>query len=83
MPLGAFAVTSPDVAGNAANYLNSFVHGAWHADLKRPFRLSAWLTNSARLVMHVNSVSDAVQLRVRSDGSTLFSTNLPNLDGWT
>jgi hypothetical protein len=31
--------------------------------------------------MHVNSVSDAVQLRVRSDGSTLFSTNLPNLDG--
>ena len=81
MPLGAFAVTSPDVAGNAANYLNSFVHGASHAELKRPFRLSAWLTNSARLVMHVNSVSDAVQLRVRSDGSTLFSTNLPNLDG--
>jgi len=81
MPVGAFAVTSPDVAGNAANYLNSFVHGAWHADLKRPFKLSAWLTNSARLVMHVNSVSDAVQLRVLSDGSTLFSTNLPNLDG--
>jgi len=80
-PLGEFAVTTPEVAGNAANYLNSFVHGAWHTELKRPFRLSAWLTNSARLVLHVNSVSDAAQLRVRSDGSTLFSTNLPNLDG--
>jgi hypothetical protein len=81
MPLGEFAVTSPDVSGNAANYLNSFVHGAWHAELKRPFRLSAWLTNSTRLVMHVNSVSDAVQLRVRANGSTLFTTNLANLDG--
>jgi len=81
LPTGAFAVTSPDVAGNAANYLSSFVHGAWHSDLKRPFKLSAWLTNRARLVLHVNSVSDAAQLRVLANGSTLFSTNLPNLDG--
>lgn len=81
MPLGEFAVTTPDVTGNAANYLNSFIHGAWKPDLRRPFRLSAWLTNSARLVMHVNSVSDSAQLRVRANGSTLFTTNLPNLDG--
>jgi len=52
----------------------------WHADLKTPFKLSAWLTNNARLVLHVNSVSDGVQLRVRVDGSTVFSTNLANLD---
>jgi Domain of unknown function (DUF5060)/Cellulase (glycosyl hydrolase family 5) len=81
MPLGAFALTSPDVAGNAANYLNSFIHGVWHSDLKRPFKINAWLTNNARIVLHLNSVSDGAQLKVLVDGSSVFSTNLPNLDG--
>ena len=46
-----------------------------------PFRLSAWLTNNARLVMHLNSVSAGSILVVRVDGAELFRTNLPNLDG--
>ena len=43
--------------------------------------LNAWLTNNARLVMHLNSVSDGSIMAVRVDGAALFSTNLPNLDG--
>jgi hypothetical protein len=43
--------------------------------------LNAWLTNNARVVIHINSVSDSAGLAVRVDGSTLFSTNLPNLNG--
>jgi hypothetical protein len=61
--------------------LEGFVHGVGHPDLKTPFVLNAWLTNNARLVMHLNSVSDGAVMAVRVDGATLFSTNLPNLDG--
>ena len=43
--------------------------------------MNAWLTNNARLVMHLNSVSDGSIMVVKVDGNTLFSTNLPNLDG--
>jgi hypothetical protein len=72
---------SSGVESNSANALNGFIHGSWHSDLKRPFRLSAWLTNNARLVLHVNSVSDAVDLHVLADGALLYRTSLPNLDG--
>jgi hypothetical protein len=43
--------------------------------------MNAWLTNNARLVMHLNSVSDGSIMVVKVDGNTLLSTNLPNLDG--
>ena len=61
--------------------LDAFVHGTSHANLKTPFQLSAWFTNNASLVMHLNSVSDGSILVVRADGTQLFRTNLPNLDG--
>ncbi len=80
-PSGMFAVTTAEVSGNAATYLNSFVHGTSHPDLRTPFQLSAWLTNNARLVLHLNSVSTGARLRVNVDGATVFSTNLANLDG--
>lgn len=81
MPPGQLAIPNAAAAGYSASALNSFVHGAWHSDLKTPFRLSAWLTNNARLVMRLNSVADGAVMVVRADGSELFRTNLPNLDG--
>ena len=78
---GQLAVPGPIAVGYSASALESFVHGIWHPDLKTPFVMNAWLTNNARLVMHLNSVSDGSIMVVKVDGSTLLSTNLPNLDG--
>ena len=81
MTPGRLAVPGPQAAFYSALALDSFVHGIWHADLKTPFQLSAWLTNNASLIMHLNSVSDGSIMAVLVDGATIFSTNLPNLDG--
>lgn len=78
---GELAVPGAGAASYAPAALNSFVHGTSHADLRIPFRLSAWLTNNARLVMHLNSVSWNPVLVVRANGVQLYRTNLPNLDG--
>lgn len=80
-PSGRLAVANPAAAGFAAANLNSFFHGTGHPELKVPFRLEAWLTNDARLVLHLNSVSSGAILQVRANGTELFRTNLPNLDG--
>ena len=78
---GRLAIPDSGAAGYSALMLDSFVHGIWHSDLKTPFQLNAWFTNNARLVMHLNSVSDGSILVVQSDGIELFRTNIPNLDG--
>ncbi len=78
---GQLAVPGPEAAAFAPIALNSFVLGAWFPTLRRPFALSAWLTNDAHLVLHINSVSDSAALAVRVDGIEMFSTNLPNLNG--
>ena len=60
------------------------VRGVWHPDLKTPFKLTAWITNSARLVMHVNSVADDVTLRVTAGGfisPTVFAFQLVSETG--
>ena len=80
-PSGRLAVPSPQSAVYAGNSLNSFIQGAWQSAFQAPFALNAWFTNNARLVMHLNSVSVSANLTVRLDGSTLYSTNPPNLDG--
>jgi hypothetical protein len=81
MTSGQLAVPGLEAADHSASVLESFVHGVWHPDLKTPFHLNAWLTNNARLVMHLNSVSDGSIMVVRVDGAELFRTNLVNLDG--
>ena len=81
MPSGRLAVPSPAAADYSPTTFNSFVHGVAHASMKTPFFLSSWLTNNARLVMHLNSVSGGSVMVVRADGAELFRTNLPNLDG--
>jgi hypothetical protein len=78
---GQVAVPNAAAVGYSAAALDGFVHGIYHADLKTPFQLSAWFTNNAQLVMHLNSVSDASIMVVLADNTQLFSTNLPNLDG--
>ena len=81
MASGQLAVVSPAATGYSAATLDSYVHGTGHPDLRVPFRLSAWLTNNARLVLHLNSVSSGSILVVRVDSTELYRTNLPNLDG--
>ena len=81
--LGQVAIPYPQAAGTSAGVLNSFVHGTSHANLRTPFKLSAWFTNNASLVMHLNSVSWGAVMAVLVDGVQTFSTNLPNLDGAT
>ncbi len=78
---GRLAVPNLQAAQYASLNLNSFLLGAWFPALAEPFALSAWLTNNARVVIHINSVSDSSALTVLVDGSPLFSTNLPNLNG--
>jgi hypothetical protein len=78
---GKLAVPGAAAQGFSAETLESFVHGNDHADLRTPFQLSAWFTNNASLVLHLNSVSDGSIMTVLVDSAKVFSTNLPNLDG--
>ena len=80
-PSGRMAIPSVQAAVYAGTSLNSFIQGAWQSAFQAPFALSAWFTNNARMIIHLNSVSVSANLTVRLDGSNLYSTNLPNLDG--
>lgn len=78
---GVLAIANSGSAGRAGIVLNSFVHGAWHAELRCPFRLEVWTGQNARMVMHLNSVSDSATIQVKVDGSSIFQQNYPNIDG--
>jgi len=78
---GKLAVPGPAATGNSAETLESFVQGRDHPELRTPMQLSAWFTNGASLVMHLNSVSDGAIMTALVDGAKVYSTNLPNLDG--
>lgn len=78
---GQLAVPNPDAGSYAATTFNAFVHGQSHTDLRHPFIVSAWFGPGARLVAHVNSVSEGAIVAVRVDGVERYRTNLPNLDG--
>ena len=78
---GQLAVPNSQASQYAGVTLNSFVLGSWFPALREPFVLSAWLTNDARLVLHINSVSISAALAVLVDGVPVLSTNLPNRDG--
>jgi hypothetical protein len=80
-PTGRLAVANSQAAGYASSSLDCFVHGSAHSELRVPFKLSAWLTNEARIVLHLNSVSSGASLMVLVNGQQLYRTNLPNLDG--
>ena len=81
MVSGKLAVPSATAAAASPNVLNSFVQGTVHADLRTPFELSAWFTNNASVVLHLNSVSSGSIMMVLVDGAVLLRTNLPNIDG--
>jgi hypothetical protein len=80
-PRGQFALANALGAGSAGSYLNAFVHGTGHPELKVPLRVQVWLGAGARLVLHVNSVSDGARMGVLVDGVKVLDQNLPNLDG--
>lgn len=77
---GRLAIPNMQAAAASAGLLESFVQGSSHANLQTPFVLSAWFTNGASLVMHLNSVSWGATMEVLVDGSIVLRTNLPNLD---
>jgi len=78
---GEMALPTPLSATLAGNYLNSFVHGTSHSDLRISFRVEAWLGDAARLILHLNSVSSGAILTVRVNQSEVFRRSLPNKDG--
>ena len=83
MVAGRLAIPNTEAASSSPALMNAFVQGTAHPDLRTPFQLSAWFTNNASLVMHLNSVSWGAVMAVLVDGTQLFRTNLPNLDGGT
>jgi hypothetical protein len=78
---GELAVPTPLSAMVAGRALNSFVHGTGHPELRIPFKFQAWLGDAAKLVLHVNSVSDGAIMAVVRDGIEVFRQVLPNKDG--
>jgi hypothetical protein len=78
---GELAIANADAGSESASALNAFVHGTGHPELRIPFKLDAWFTNDARLVMHLNSVSDGAVLAVYVDRRQIFQRSFPNLDG--
>ncbi len=61
--------------------LNGFINGSQKRDLQTPFRITSWLGDSARLVLHLNSVANEAALGVRHNGREIFRRALPNKDG--
>ncbi len=78
---GQLALATPFSATLASAYFDCYFQGTAHPDLRLPFQLQSWLTNDARLVMHLNSVSGGAVLGVFVDGKSVFSRSLPNKDG--
>lgn len=80
-PRGTFAVPDPTTAEQASAWLNAFVHGSAHPDLRVPFRLHAAFGPAGRVKARVNSVSVGARLGFYVDGTLVTSTNLPDRDG--
>ncbi len=69
-------------AGDGQNStLNGFVHGTGKPEQRAPWRIQANLKTGARLVLHLNSVSNGAVLVVRENGRELLRRALPNKDG--
>ena len=80
-PRGQAAVPDDLAAQSAGSFLNGFVHGTGHPELRIPFRIEAWFSTNAQLILHLNSVSDGAVMTVWQDGTNIFSKALPNIDG--
>jgi hypothetical protein len=77
---GALAVPNPDAAGRAPAVLSAFFHNTAHPELRNPCRISAQFGSSARIVLHLNSVSDGAIMNVLVDGVSAFTQSVPNTD---
>ena len=78
-PKGVFALHSPAESGTAP--FNPYLHGSDKKDLINPFVLQAHLAAGAKLIIHVNSVSNNAILAVKANGKEVFRRALPNKDG--
>lgn len=77
----ALAIANTNDAARAPAVFNAFFHGTAHADLRNPCVISAWAGSNAKLVLHLNSVSQGAIINVRVDGASVFTQSVPNLDG--
>lgn len=78
---GSLAIANPSSAATSPAHLNAYVHGTSHANLRRPFRISAWFAADAQLVLHLNAVSEGAVLSVLVDDTEIQRRPLPNRDG--
>lgn len=77
---GALAVPNLDAAGRAPSVLGAFFHNTAHPELRNLCRISANFSSNARLVLHLNSVSDGAIMNVLVDGASVFTQSVPNTD---
>ncbi|HVU33267.1 MAG TPA: DUF5060 domain-containing protein [Opitutaceae bacterium] len=79
----AFAVTGVLEASRSAEELNAYLRSAKKDSYLGPIRLSVWLGEGAKLILHVNSVAGDAEVVVRADGREIGRTALPDRDGQT
>lgn len=69
-------------AGQGANStLNGYVQGTGKPEQRAPWRIQANVKAGARLILHLNSVSNDAVLAVRQNGREILRRALPNKDG--
>ena len=78
---GQLGLATSFSATHAPDFLDAYVQGSGHPDLRIPLRVETWLGTNASLTAHVNSVSSGAILSVMVDGKEVFRQSLPNLDG--
>ncbi len=61
--------------------LNSYIHGLGKPQQRAPWHIQANLRAGARLILHLNSVSNDAVLVVKQNGRELLHRALPNKDG--
>jgi hypothetical protein len=61
--------------------LNGFLHGTSKPNERAPWKIQAHLKEGARLILHLNSVSNDAILVVRQNGREILRRELPNKDG--
>ena len=65
----------------AGSSLNGYIHGSSKSQERAPWLIQANLGDNARLILHLNSVSNEAILVVKQDGRELLRRELPNKDG--
>jgi hypothetical protein len=77
---GTAVIRDRFTAGVDGRNLDTFVHGKSHEDLRIPFRILVHCADGARLILHLNSVSNGSVMVVSVNGKEMFRRALPNVN---